>query len=43
MVDSAAVDTGCPLSPQGTVLCTDKTPVRERFGLWREGARHLWE
>jgi AraC family transcriptional regulator, positive regulator of tynA and feaB len=41
MVDSAAVDSGRPLSPHGTVLCTDKTPVRERFGLWREGARHL--
>jgi AraC family transcriptional regulator, positive regulator of tynA and feaB len=41
MVDSAAANSGCPISPHGTVLCTDKTPVRERFGLWREGARHL--
>jgi len=41
MVDSAAAGSGCSLNPHGTVLCTDKTPVRERFGFWREGARHL--
>jgi AraC family transcriptional regulator, positive regulator of tynA and feaB len=46
MVDSATTASGggsaCPLSPHGALLCTDKAPVRERFGLWRDGVRRFF-